>query len=326
MTGMDRGRQTRWLVLAGLLVAAFAGTVLTLNLTLYSASGFVGSYLNALARHDAAGALSLRGVEAPSGVSRQLLVSQAMGDLEDIRLVSDADKGGGRHSVTYSYLAAGQKGSTTFEVRHTGPRLGLFSGWAFEASPIAPLTVTPLHDEEFRVNGLDVASAAGAGTPTSYGVFSPGGYVLSHASRYFTAAKTTAVVTGTGPVEATVDIQANAAFVKEVQKQLDDHLDKCVTQKVLLPTGCPMGKQISDRIQDEPRWSMVTYPVVTIVPGPEPGTWAVPATPGSAHLKVTVKSIFDGSVSVFDQDVPFDVRYLITFPPDGTLLITAQYD
>jgi len=323
---MRRGRQTRWIVLAALLVAAFAGTVLTLNLTLYSASGFVGSYLNALARHDAAGALSLPGVDAPSGTPRTLLVSQALGDLEKIELVSDVDQGSGRHSVTYSYLAAGKEGSTTFSVRHTGPRLGLFSGWTFETSPVAPLTITPLHDDEFLVGDLTVVSAGGPSVPTTYSVLSPGGYVLGHTSRYFTAAKVTALVTEANAVAAEVDIQANAAFATEVQKQLDDYLDECVTQKVLLPTGCPIGKQISDRIQDEPTWSMVTYPVVTITPGAEPGTWAVPSTAGTAHLKVTVKSIFDGTVTTFDQDVPFTVKYLITFPPGGGLLITAQYD
>jgi hypothetical protein len=323
---MERGRKTRWLVLASLLVAAFAGTVVTLNLTLYSASGFVGSYLNALARHDAAGALALPGVDVPPGAQRQLLSPRALGDLEEIELVSDVDRGGGRHTVTYSYLAGDDRGSTTFEVRHTGPRLGLFSGWTFETSPIAPLTITPLHEPEFTVNELDVVSAAGAGVPTAYSVLSPGAYVLGHSSRYFTAPELTTVVDGTDAVAAEVDIQANAAFVKAVQKQLDDYLDDCVTQKVLLPTGCPMGKQIADRIQDEPTWSMVAYPVVTIVPAEEPGTWAVPSTPGSAHLTVTVKSIFDGTISTFDQDVPFTVRYLITFPPDGTLLITAQYD
>lgn len=323
---MERGRLTRWVVLAALLVAGFAGTVLTLNLTLYSASGFVGSYLNALARHDTAGALSLPGVDVPSGVPRTLLVPQAMGDLDDITLVSDLDQGGGRHTVTYAYVVAGEESSTTFSVRHTGPRLGLFSGWTFETSPVAPLTITPLHGEEFTVNELTVVSADGPGVPTTYAALAPGGYLLAHNSRYFTAAKVPAIVTGTDPVGAEVDIQANSAFVKEVQTQIDDYLADCVTQKVLLPTGCPIGKQINDRIQDEPTWTMVSYPVVTILPGTDPGTWAVPSTPGTAHLKVTVKSIFDGTVTTFDQDVPFTVRYLITFPPDGRLLITAQYD
>jgi hypothetical protein len=41
----------RWLVLVGAVLLAFLGTV-TLNLTVYSASGFVSSYLDAVARRD----------------------------------------------------------------------------------------------------------------------------------------------------------------------------------------------------------------------------------------------------------------------------------
>jgi hypothetical protein len=39
---------------------------------------------------------------------------------------------------------------------------------------------------------------------------------------------------------------------------------------------------------------------------------------------VTVKSIFDGSVSQFSKNVPFAVDYVVTFQPDGTLLIAGQ--
>jgi hypothetical protein len=39
---------------------------------------------------------------------------------------------------------------------------------------------------------------------------------------------------------------------------------------------------------------------------------------------VQVRSLFDGSVSTFDEDVPFTVSYTITFPGDGGLLITPR--
>lgn len=320
---MERTGMTRWLVLLGIVVVAFAGTVLTLNLTLFSASGFVGSYLQALARHDAAGALAMPGVTLRADGSHELLVASALGELSDIQLKSDVEKNG-VHAVTYEYRAGSTKASTTFAVKYTGPRFGLFSGWSFSNTPIGVLDVTPLHDAQFTANGASVTSKAGPSIAAPYLVLTPGNYVLSHTSQYLTAPKTPAIVTSaTVPVDAKVDIEANPAFVRQVQKELDEYLAKCVTQKVLLPTGCPMGKTISDRIQSEPTWSMVKYPVVKILPA-RAGTWAVPATPATAHLVVTVKSIFDGKVTNFDQDVPFTVRYLITFQGDGSLLITAQ--
>ncbi len=60
------------------------------------------------------------------------------------------------------------------------------------------------------------------------------------------------------------------------------------------------------------------------MPGEEPGTWLVPTTPAAAHLVVQVRSLFDGSLSTFDEDVPFDVSYTISFPGDGSLLITPR--
>jgi hypothetical protein len=85
-----------------------------------------------------------------------------------------------------------------------------------------------------------------------------------------------------------------------------------------------MGKQISDRVQNDPAWSMVKYPSITIVPGGRAGSWQVPETAAVAHLVVKVRSIFDGTVSDFSQDVPFTVHYLITFQPNGEPLVTAQ--
>lgn len=322
---MERAGPRAWIIALGIVVLAFAGTVLTLNLTLYSASGFVSSYLNALARHDVAGALATPGVTLPGSGSRELLRADALGGLDDIRLVSDTDSGGGVHRLVYSYRSAGQSGTTSFTVEHTGPRLGLFSGWRFTRRPVSVLRVTPLHGDSFTANGLTLTAKGGIGSSTDYLVLAPSRFALAFRSPYFVAPTTSVLVQRVGgTVPAAVDIQASPAFVREVQKQLDAYLAACVTQKVLLPTGCPMGQQITDRIQDAPTWSMVANPRVTIRPGDAPGEWLMPPTEGTAHLKVTVKSIFDGTVSTFDQDVPFSVSYVITFQSDGTLRITAQ--
>jgi hypothetical protein len=323
---MERSVLTRLLVLSGLLVAAFVGTVVTLNLTLYSASGFVHSYLDSLARHDVEGALAMPGVALGKGISAKLTSPAALGELSGIHLRGDADNGDGTHSVTYGYAFGGRTGTTTFRVEHTGAQLGLFSAWRFVVSPVSVLQVTPLNDDAFDANSVRLTSKSGPGVADSFVVFTPSAVELSHTSTYLVAPKTAVLVKDVGStVNATVDIRANRTFVAEVQKELDRYLAECVTQKVLLPTGCPMGKQIADRIQNVPSWSMVKYPTVTIVPGGRAGSWQVPETGGTAHLAVSVKSIFDGTISSFDRDVPFTVHYLITFQPDGSPLITAQY-
>lgn len=322
---MDRSAATRRVALVSLLLLAFVATVTGLNLTLYSATGFVSSYLHSLSRHDSEGALAMPGVAVTDDASRVLLASSALPELSDIHLVSDAAHPGGHHTVVFGYTVAGEPGTTSFSVQHTGPRFGVFSGWRFSRSPVTTLTITPLHGQEFRANSIDITTKASAGTATDYLVFAPTAVALSYRSEYFVAPKATTIIDSTTePARATVDIEANKAFVAEVQKELDAHLAECVTQQVLLPTGCPMGKQIADRIQNDPVWSMVSYPKIAIAAGDTEGSWLVPETGGTAHLVVQVKSIFDGKLSTFDSDVPFTVSYEITFPGDR-LTITATY-
>lgn len=306
-----------WAVLLALLVGAFAATVAILNNTVFSAGGFVGSYLSALQRHDLGEALTTPGVFGSDRAESDLLVPEALGPLDDIRLVSDEDQGAGIHLVTYEFELSGTAGSSSFQVQSTGPRLGFFSTWAFMQSPMAVLTITPLHDSAFSVNGVDVVSAAGPNNQAAYLVLAPGLYVVDHESRFLEADAVPVAVTRPSSVTpVTVDIRASAQFVEQVQKEVDDFLDDCTTQTVLFPTGCPFGQELSNRVVSTPVWSMARYPEVVIEPGTEPGTWAIPNAPGAAHLVVDVQSLFDGTQSTFDEDVPFALSWVLTIDGD----------
>jgi hypothetical protein len=256
-----------------------------------------------------------------------------MGRLGDVRTVSDTAETDGRHTVVAEYTVAAPDGSgsstqrSEFVVTRDGTRFGLFPSWRFVSSPINSISITVLHDQEFSVNGFDVTTKAAPDAAAAFQVFAPGYYELQHDSTYLTSEKVTAVVSEIGGItDATVDVQANDAFVAEVQKHVTAYLADCATQQVLMPTGCPFGQSLSNRVQNAPAWSMVADPVVSIVPGQPSGTWAVPKTPATAHLVVDVRSLFDGKVTTFDEDVPFDVQYALTFEPGNKLLITAVYE
>ena len=83
----------RWLVLVGMLLLAFLGVVTTLNVTVYSASGFVSSYLHAVARQDVDEARRMPGVTVSAGGTDELLAPGTLASLTDIHLVRDADDG-----------------------------------------------------------------------------------------------------------------------------------------------------------------------------------------------------------------------------------------
>jgi hypothetical protein len=321
-----RRESITWAVLVAIVLAGFGSAVLILNATLYSASGFVQSYLEALARHDADGALELVGPSVAGDASDELLVPDAMGQLSSIHLISDTVDQNGRHSVVFGYAAGGVEGQTTFEVRRHGTLLGVFPTWRFASSPLAVVRLSILHDDAFSANGAQLLTPS-QNRSVPYLVFAPGNYRFSHDSDYLHAEPIDVLIDESGTAQsAQLDIEATAAFVDRVQKEINTHLDGCILQKVLLPTGCPFGQEMGNRIVTTPLWSMTSYPRVTLVPSTRSSEWLMPTTNAAAHLVVDVKSLFDGSISTFDEDVPFSAAYAVVLLPDGGLSLTAQVD
>ena len=313
-----------WALVFVLLLVGFAATIIALNITLYSASGFVGSYLSALERRDVTGALDTAGVTLPGDDSPELLVPDATGGLTDIQLADDIDEGAGTHRVTMEFTLNGTPGTSEFLVERDGARFGLFSAWRFAQSPVSTLRITPLGASQFDANDVSVTSAAGPSAPVDYAVLAPGVVTLSHESDLLVAPPEDILVIDPGATsEVDVRVEANEQFVDLVQQELNGILDECTTQEVLQPTGCPFGEQIRNRVDGTPEWSMTAYPDVRIVRGTTPGTFEVPQTEGTAHLVVGVRSLFDGTRSTFDEDVPFTVSYVITLLPDGQVSIAA---
>ena len=200
----------------------------------------------------------------------------------------------------------------------------MFDRWAFATNPLGVIRLTVQHDDRFTANGVALRSPV-QDDAAPYLVFVPGGYVIGHDSTWLTAEPVQVNATDPGvAVRARLDVEANAAFVAEVQSQLASYLDQCTGQQVLLPTGCPFGQTMGNRITSAPAWSIVTYPAVTLTADVVPGQWTMPLTPGVAHLVVDVKSLFDGSVSTLDADAGFELGYRAQLQ-DDRLTLTPQY-
>lgn len=327
-------RQGTYLGLAAaalLLVTVFVG--IGINQSLYSASGFVSQYLSALSRHDAASALSMPGVgdKLPADADRALLRGSAMGELSDIRItkVSGNDA---KTTVTASYLLGGEKATGTFVVTRIGSTMGVFESWAFAELPVAKAKVTVWHDASFSVGDssqIDLRSTDSAKDATVWGgtgtylLFAPGNYVFDHTSTWLTAEKVTLDVATPGETaEVVVDVQANKAFTKRVQKEVDDYLDKCVKQDVLQPAGCPFGYQTGNRIVGEPSWEVAEYPAIKVVPGET--TWAVRDAVGKLRITGEVQSLYDGTISPLDEIVDAVFNINISIRSDGNLAIVLS--
>lgn len=321
-----------WLVALGLAVLTGTGTVVALNATVFGAGSFVRVYLDALARDDVSDALTIPGVRtsghgdasSANAPSAALLRDGTLTGLSDIRQTGDEDRGG-THLVTFDWTTPHGSGSTSFQIERIGTRFGLFPEWGFAVSPIATVSLTVEHDPRFTMNGVAEISDRAANAPLDYALLVPGEYSFAHDSRYLTA-EPDAVLADTvnQTLTARVDTQANTAFLATVSSLVKTQLRKCATQAVLFPTGCPFGESIDNRVSSAPAWSIIAEPRMTIVPGSDFGIWAIPSTPGTAHLVVTVTSLFDGTSSQFDQDVPFQLQADITLGPNDAITVTLR--
>lgn len=318
-------RRAILLWLAALVIAVLAGAALivVLNATLFGAGGFVRVYLDALARGDVSDALTMPGVDT-RGENTTLLQDGTLAGLSDIHQLSDNERDGA-HWVTVAWTSSAGSSTTTFEVRRIGTRFGLFPEWGFAASPLATVSLTVRNDARFTVNGAQEVSSSRSDKPVDYAVLVPGSYSFGHRTALLTAVPDVIVADTAGEeLSAYVQPEADAAFVDAVSAQVHKQLDACTTQTVLFPTGCSFGQSIRNRVSGTPVWSMVSYPRITIVPGAQYGTWEIPATPGTAHLKVAVTSLLDGSQSTFDQDVPFRLQATITLGADDAITVVQQ--
>ena len=190
---------------------------------------------------------------------------------------------------------------------------------------MATVSLSVTNDARFTVNGVQEVTPAHSDKAVDFAVLVPGSYSFAHSSTFLTAAPRTVVADTVGQnLTATVQPEADAAFVAAVSAQVHTQLDACATQTVLFPTGCSFGQAIDNRVSGAPAWSIAHYPPIRIAPGSAFGSWAIPSTPGTAHLTVPVTSLLDGSVSAFDQDVPFQLRATIAFGAGDAVTVTQR--
>lgn len=314
-----------WGAAALLVVVGFVVTVVALNATLYSASGFAKGFVAAVDRGDVSSALALAGIEPGDSAGDALLTVPSRGGVESVHALDDVDLGDGVHAVTLAYRIDGEAAQSQFVLQQTRDRFGVFRAWRFADPPVASLDVTPQNDPRFRVDGRAV-TAQQEDVATRYTVLAPSTFEVDHDSTWLEAdARRVVVPSVGGTVAATVDVRAKDSFVETVQDDLDRFLDEqCLPQQVLLPAGCPFGRQVDDRLLSDPVWTMTTHPEVEIAPAPGEGQWQVPAVPGVAHVALEAQRLFDGSRYAVDEDVPFTVSYLITIAPDDGITIEAR--
>lgn len=327
-------------VVGVLLAGAIGATGAIMYRELYSPTAFVLHYLDLLGRGQAADALAVPGVAIDSSSLRDadlwtsasdaLLRRDALAPLTDATRVSEVADDDGSTLVTVAYTAGVHAGQSTFRVRQAG-WLGMVPAWRFAESPLAVIDLTVRGARQFEVNGFQIDTRqvspdradADPLEPVALLAFSPGLYSIE-VDTPISSTPGVAVLSDTPAASIPVDLQSRPTeqFTAVVQEQVHAFLTECTTQQVLQPTGCPFGFTVQNRIVTAPTWTIAQQPTVTLAPAG--ADWTIERTEATAHIRVDIQSIYDGSIRQVDEDLPFflggDVRIL----PDGTASITVS--
>ena len=320
-----------------LLLAALGAAAAAAYQDFYSPTAFVLRYVQDLAGGHTADALAIPGVSVDSSAleasglplhaSDALLRPAALGTLADVHVISTADRDG-ETFVTIGYRAGGHRGTTEFAVERDG-WIGIVPAWRFARSPLAVVDLTVRGSMQFSVNGFEVDKRQASDeasenplAPVPLLVFSPGLYSVT-VDTPIAETSGVAVLANSSMTSTPIDVQAmpTANFQKAITTRVDDFLAKCATQQVLQPTACPFGYVVENRVIGLPTWSIVAQPPVNLQPDGE--GWRIQTTTAVAHIRVDVRSIFDGSVKHVDEDVPFFVTGTVTIQPDGSAAISV---
>lgn len=341
--GTAARRRLRWdlltlLIVAVLLVGAGTSTAALAYQNLYSPSAFVLRYLDLLSQGRAADALTVPGVaiqtddlvaaRLPTTASEAMLRADALAMLRDVTLVGTEDRDDVT-AVTVTYQAGPHTGTSTFLVERSG-WIGVAPTWRFAQSPLAVIDVNVRGSMRFSVNGFEVdkrqVSPDGADADPLASVpllvFSPGLYSLT----VQTAAAHSpgvAVLSDTPAAEIPVQVQAEPTpeLIAVVQSEVEQFLTSCTAQEVLQPTGCPFGTAVENRVISPPQWTILSQP--TVVLAPSGADWAIRRAPAMAKITVDVQSLYDGTVSTVEEEVPFEVVGRVVILADGTASITV---
>jgi len=283
-------------------VALWLLTVLALNLTLFSATSFVTSYLKALESSDYGLAASHAGLtRAPQILP---LASEA---LENPRIVGTSSLPTGELVIQADYELGDDTHSTVFVVTGGEPILWFFDTWRFSRQPLANLQFAVIGDERVSVNGTDL-DVGDLGVPPRTTVLVPGIYSSSLETEWVQAEPVVSVMTEVGaPAGVRLVVSPTSTLMENTTGALKAYLDGCAAQAVLQPAECPFGVSISDRVVGAVQWTILDYPEIDLRLSADRATWTMVAESGLAEVTVQVQSLFDGSITEFRDTEEFDV-------------------
>ena len=270
-------------------------------------------YLDALAEDDLVGAAVLAGVPADGALP--------LGDdgrPEVLRVVDRVDRADGAVDVVAEYGALDDVVVARFVLAPAEPHLGIVPVWQFAQPPVVTIDVGVDHHDRLTVNGQPVQTGAAAAIAT-VAVFVPSRVTASLADPFVRAESVSVRLDGGAPPSITLEARPTDALERAVLGELNTFMAQCTSQQVLLPTGCPFGRTVTDRVVGRPQWQLDSDLALTIVAGDVAGRWNVIGT-AEVRLTATVQRLRDGVISELDDVVTSTITGEVVLLPDGPRL------
>ncbi|HEX5542385.1 MAG TPA: M48 family metalloprotease [Micromonospora sp.] len=261
---IDSRRQ--WLVAGTVLLVLYllAGVLGLLQYSFFRPQAAVGGYFAALSNHNSEAALGRLTPAERARVAEKKLLADIIKSPDyqsprkvDARTVTRNDNVAvGEVSFT---LAGAKHTSRLTLTRNDTTTLGLFRGWSIE-NGLGSFTIAG-GQGDVLVNGVTVPGTA----DDQMLVTLPGAYTVTAPSNPLSDVQPATVVVL--PDQESSELISLTATVKStvqsfVDQEIKAHLDKCVTQQVAKPLGCPFQHYYESVESIE--WEVVEYPRVEI--------------------------------------------------------------
>lgn len=303
----------RWALAALAVVILLILSIIISNRTVFSASAQVKTLQQLLVEGRGGEALGLLNATVPEGDAVALdgvvlqRTQQGITDFTVDRPLPDAQDAD-LVSVTAHYKAGGVPMESSYRLRHEGKSWFFFDTWKFEETVLPTVLVKANTVNEIELNEQKIPLDQGR---TTLPVFFPAVLDAGFETRNFQADTRGMVVTGPSdePVEIALRTEPTPHFTETVNQQVQDYLDKCTEQKVLMPSNCPFAYHTSARVDAESiNWKIADYP------DPEvsyyDGTWVLGPLTVTTELHLTEQDLRTGAKEnkVIKSDFGFNAK------------------
>lgn len=293
----------KFLITAVVIIGLWFGAVLWVNHTVFSPGGYVDSYLSALEQGSFGEAAARAGLEdLPVALpdSDALITEVTIGQSLAVNATDVV--------VSAEYFLDGIPSVSLFTVSRLPRVVGLFDRWEFAAAPVATVTASVVGADAVTINGVTLSEDT---TQAGVDLLYPGRYTVSWASGWLET-DTVALSLGSNRGE-TVRLVAlpTLALESRTTDAVNTYLAGCAERAVLQPASCPFGVTLTDRVVGDVVWEITKPPRVVLAMRDDETTWQVSALSGEATLRVSLQSLFDGTVDDYVETQTIDVTGVI---------------